>query len=263
MLTNTSEEFFPLNTPLNNDEFASRLKRYEDSSSDLISIMTLLGYWGTSDHLLSISIPAKQFALQLGKDTRSNKWTSLRLYPLVLLMYALGIGAVAANNYSILYNFFQTTFRILSYPLHGVPLVFAIEEGFRAARSSFNLLPDHQRDYSPTSEYLFNFFNNKFKDIVILGDEYEDVFDRFEIIYALQCAHEREKISGGHIWGPIGRFGWKYSRGIDSNPFSLLCDEALRKKESWVLLSVGFFDGSYERFEKLAAQYAQELKSIH
>jgi hypothetical protein len=261
LITKTADEFFPLNTPVNGDEFASRLKRYEESSVDLITAMSLIGLWGTLDHCLSISVPVKQFSIQLGKDTHSNTWTSLRLYPLVLLMHAIGIGAISANNYPVLYNFFQSTFNILSYPFNSVPLVYAIQEGFRTARGSFELLPDYKNNFSPASEYLFNFFKNKLKDILLLGDEYENIFDRFEVIYALQYAHEREKISG-NIWGPVGRSGWQYSRGVEVNSFSLLYDEASRMKESWLLLKAGFFDGSYERFEQLAQQYAQELRSF-
>ena len=67
-IANISEEFFPVNTPWTNDEFADRIMRYEEVSSDLIFIMSLIGYWGTSDHLLSISIPAKQF------DIRDLEW---------------------------------------------------------------------------------------------------------------------------------------------------------------------------------------------
>lgn len=262
LIANTTEEFFPLNTPLNNDEFASRLKRYEESSADLITAMLLIGLWGTLDHHPSISVPVKQFSMQLGKDTRDNIWTSLRLYPLALLMYAIGIGAVTANNYPILYTFFQSTFNILSYPFNGVPLVYAIQEGFRTARGSFELLLDHKKHFSPAGEYLFTFFKSQLNDIFLLGNEYEDIFDRFELIYALQYAHEREKISG-NIWGPAGRSGWKYSRGVDDEPFRRLCDEASRNKETWIPLGSGFFGGSYEQFEKIALKYAQDLKSYH
>ncbi len=177
-------------------------------------------------------------------------------------MYAVGIGAITGNNYPVLYSLFQSTFNILSYPFNSVPFVYAIEEGFRAARGSFELLPDFKNNFSPASEYIFNFFKDKLKDILVFADEYEVIFDRFEVIYALQYAHEREKISG-NVWGPVGRSGWQYSRGVEINPFSLLYNEASRMKESWHLLKAGFFDGSYERFEQLAQQYAQELKSFH
>ena len=157
LIAATTEELFPLNTPVNSDEFASRLKRYEESSTDLIAVMSLIGLWGNLDHRLAISVPIKQFSRQLGKDNRSNQWISLRLYPLVLLMYAIGIGAIVADNYSILYSFFQSAFNVLPHPTNGLPLVFAIEEGFRMARSSFELLPDFKSIPSPASEYLFNF----------------------------------------------------------------------------------------------------------
>ncbi len=260
LIAATAEDHFPLNAKLNSDELALRLKQYEESSSESIIVMFLIGLWGNSDHYLSISVPVKQFSVQLGKDSRSNQWTSLRLYPLMLLMYALGIGAITANNYPILYSFFQSTFNILSYPFNSVPLVYAMEEGFRAAQSLFKLLPGFKNNYSPASEYLFNFLKDKLKDILVFADEYEIIFDRFEVIYALQYAHERGKISG-HVWGPIGRSGWQFSRGDEVNPFSLLHDEASRMKESWPLLKAGFFDGSYERFEQLAQQYAQELRN--
>lgn len=257
LIAATAEEHFPLNAKLNGDEFASRLKRYEDVSGDLTVAMFLLGLWGTLDHQLSIAIPAVQFSKQLGESVRSNKMTSFRLYPLVLLMYALGVGAVTSNNYSLLYTFLHSSLGILPYPQKSAPLVYSIEEGFRPARELFNSLSEHNK---ASSEYIFNLLNNRLKDIFLLGNDYEDVYDRFEVIYALEYAHERQKISGS-VWAPTGRSGWRYSRGGEPNPFSVLCDEAAGKKESWILLETGFFDGSYERFVEIAKQYAQVLRS--
>jgi hypothetical protein len=257
LMTKTAEEFFPLIPKIDSGEFASRLKRYEDASGDLTVAMFLIGLWGTLDHQLSIAIPAIQFSRQLGENVRSNKLSSLRLYPLVLLMYALGVGAVTSNNYSLLYTVLHSDLGIFPYPQKSAPLVYSIEEGFRPARELFNSLSEHNKD---SSEYIFDLLNNRLKDIFLLGSDYEDVFDRFEIIYALEYAHERLKISG-NVWAPTGRSGWKYSRGVEPNPFSVLCDEASREKASWILLETGFFDGSYERFEQIAKQYAQVLRN--
>ncbi len=256
LITNTGEEFFPLIPKIDGDEFASRLKRYEDASADLTVAMFLIGLWGTLDHQLSIAIPAIQFSKQLGENTNSNKLISLRLYPLVLLMYAMGIGTTMANNYSLLYSFFHSTLRILPYPYHGISLVYSLEERFRPARELFKLLN------KGSSDYLFELLNNKLKDVFLLGNEYEDTFERFETIYALEYAHERQKITG-NIWAPSGKAGWKYSRGDELNPLSLLRDEASHKRESWTLLTAGFFDGSYERFELIATQCAQALGSYY
>jgi hypothetical protein len=103
---------------------------------------------------------------------------------------------------------------------------------------------------------------SKFNEVVFLGEDYENIFDRFEILYALQHSHEREKLSESHFWGPAGRFGWKSSRGNTPNPFKYFCDEASRNKESWRPLKAGFFDGSYERFKKIEQYYSQRLQNM-
>ena len=84
LITNTAEEFFPLIPKIDRDDLVSRLNHYEDASADLTAAMFLIGLWGTLDHQLSIAIPAIQFSKQLGENTRNNKLSSLRLYPLVL-----------------------------------------------------------------------------------------------------------------------------------------------------------------------------------
>jgi hypothetical protein len=263
LLANTSEELFSMNIPWDNNEFALRLKRYEDLSAELLSIMSLVGYWGTVDHLPAVSIPPKLFAVHFGKDTRSNIWTSLRWYPLMLITYALGIGAVEANNYSILHQFLQSSSVKLALVALRVPPLVALEESFGSTRDSFKVLPNHEKHRYPFSEYLFLFFKDKSQDLIFLGDDYEEIFDRLELIYSLQYAHDREKIYSGHVWGPMGRFGWKYSNGGDSNPFKILLKDASSKRELWAPTMAGFFGGSYERFEKLAKQYEQILQSIH
>lgn len=259
LVTNTSEEFFSVNTPWKNEEFASRLKRYEDLSSDLITIMSLIGAWGTADHLLSASLPAKQFALQLGPDSRKNHWTALRWYPVMLLTYALGINAVANNNYAILFNFLDTSVKLPQFSLQPVPLALAIVDGFSATYDFFKTLPGHERNSVPCNEYLFDFFNGKLKDAVLLGDDYEDFFDRLEIIFAFQAVHSHDRILSGYGWLPPGRFEWKYSRRPDSSPLKQLCNEASQKKETWGPIKAGFFDGSYERFDTIVQEFTRRL----
>lgn len=51
------------------------------------------------------------------------------------------------------------------------------------------------------------------------------------------------------FWGPIGRFGWKYShRCGDANPFDQLVAEAKAHGEHRGPMLAGIFDGSQERF---------------
>lgn len=262
LATQITEEYFPLNVPWDSTELATRLEKYENLSSELISIFSLIGYWGTTDHLPVISIPMKVFLLSNGNDPRRNNWSSLRWYPMLLITYAIGIGAIANKNYPVLYGYFQPNYRNQSHLSNRMRFSLVLEEGLESSRQFFKSLPGHEKQHFPLNEYLFDLFGKKWNDVLFLGLDYEDIFDRFEIFYALQFAHDRERTSG-HVWGPPGRFGWKYSNRSDSDPFRLLSEEASIHKESWAPLRAGFFDGSYERFDMLAKQIERIIGSIH
>ncbi len=65
------------------------------------------------------------------------------------------------------------------------------------------------------------------------------------------------------MWGPIGRFGWKYSgRHSEENPFDDLVREAELQKADWGPLRAGFFNGSSERFAEIANGYRELLGGL-
>ncbi|HMB46101.1 MAG TPA: hypothetical protein VKL21_09790 [Candidatus Methanoperedens sp.] len=67
-----------------------------------------------------------------------------------------------------------------------------------------------------------------------------------------------------YIWGPIGRFGWKYSSTWHSgNPFKEIIKEANSKKEKWPPLEAGLFGGDYERFNKVISEYENIISKLH
>jgi len=95
--------------------------------------------------------------------------------------------------------------------------------------------------------------------MLFIGLSYESLFDRLEIFIALVFAHENYT-EDGHVWGPAGRFAWKYRSGLRaSNPFTELVAEAERETDNWAPLKAGLFDGSYERFTIIATRYQTEL----
>ena len=73
---------------------------------------------------------------------------------------------------------------------------------------------------------------------------------------------EQAQSRSAHVWGPIGRFGWKF-RDSETNPLKDILAEAERQKESWGPLNAGLFGGSYTRFEKIAAEYAKLISSLN
>jgi hypothetical protein len=123
-------------------------------------------------------------------------------------------------------------------------------------------LPGHENNYVPRSEYLFKVLHPLLEDLLALGSSYERLFDDFEVFLALVFAEvtydERQR-----IWGPPGRFAWKYSHDHERNPFTAIVTKAQQQKESWSFLRAGLFSGSYERFEKVANGYRKSLDGLH
>ena len=138
-----------------------------------------------------------------------------------------------------------------------------IDGSLEVARSQiWKLVPGHERNFVPDSEYAFKETQPKVEDLFFLGKSYEDLFDRFEMLMSLTYAHLTWKQDKGFgVWGPAGRFWWKFrSHRVKSDPFSQLRQEAATLKDSWEPLKAGFFGGSHKRFEALAADYENMLR---
>jgi hypothetical protein len=92
-----------------------------------------------------------------------------------------------------------------------VVLIQAISHMRSDLDSTFTFLPGYENRYTPLSDYLFKLLQPNLADLLFLGTDYESLFDRFEVILALEQINL-------HGRGPIGRFGWKFEREGDSSP---------------------------------------------
>jgi hypothetical protein len=97
-------------------------------------------------------------------------------------------------------------------------------------------------------------------DLLFLGRAYEEIFDRFEVFLALVYVDLTYKNPGDHVWGPLGRFGWKYSsRGSRANVYGEIVGEARTLKLQWRPLKAGLFSGSIDRFLEISTIFEEEL----
>ena len=248
------------------ESFVERIQTYESCMANLRSIFALICRWGGTDHNPMLERTLARIGETYQMSSGQIVWLGLRWYSINLLLYTGGIAALTSSNYNNLYKIFTTQIQKPGNLSETIPLILATIDGrLEVSRlNAWKLVPGHEKNYVPESEYAFQETQPILEDLFFLGKSYEILFDRFEMLMSLTYAHlDQNKDSAFPSWGPPGRFWWKYrsSRGT-SNPFSQLLQEAASRKERWEPLRAGFFDGSYARFEALAVGYEKNLREL-
>jgi len=260
----TSDDNFKLEgISFSPEEFTQRLKNYEQIVQDLQRISCCLAYWGKQEHLPILKTAMIRLTDRLEPKGGLVVWTALRWYPTILLLYSAGISALAAEKYDNLAAMLLARVGA-SRPFEAsTELVLAIGQAILELErtEAFKTLPGHERHYVARSEYLYKLLQPMLDDLLFLGRDYEQYFDKFEILLALVHA-DLYKIELSHVWGPIGRFGWKF-HSRDVNPLKEIIEEAERQKESWGPLKAGLFGGDYSRFSSISGEYVELISGLN
>lgn len=256
-LSSTSEDSFATSGHYSKEELVLRISSYEEHSKDLLMIISCLSHWAKENHLTSLSKVVSRSCDRLLESNGLVKWVNLRWYPLLLFVYSAGIAAIESKNYKSLAAVFYT--KLGSSHYDESEAVFVQKVGSAAGNLSevFKDIPGHERNYTPMSEYLYKLLQPELDKLFFLGKGYEAIFDEFEVLFALVLA-DFKKQAGSHVWGPIGRFGWK-NRRSDNSPFKKLRYEAAQYQEKWGPIEAGMFGGDYNRFEEIAEHYQKEI----
>ena len=261
MVSATSEEIFPTTESWSLGDFIDRLHRYESATRHVVQTEALLGFWGEPFHEQMLTVAPKRLAGQFATPSGLPAWLALRWYPISLLSYSGGIAAVSARRYS---NVRQLLLLPIEDPESRFrrPLVATVTKRISDVESAFKMMPGHDRFFTPRSEYVYKLLQPELDTALSLGSEYEACFDEFEILYALEYAHQNS-IQDGGFWGPPGRFGWKYERGEYGSPYHLLVSEAKARGNNWEPVRAGLFGGSIDRFLEVANKYSEYLARLH
>ena len=237
------------------EEFLKRMKAYEEIVKDLQKIIILVSRWGEGDQL---SVLEKVFT-RIGEADKGSSgltlWINFNWYPIQILMYSAGIAALSAKKYEALKITLTTP---IQYKEHGYfPLVVPVASNLADIHDAFKWIPGHEKKYVPKSEHLFEIIETPLHELLFLGREYEKLFDDFEVYSALIYADAMER-----DWGPIGRFGWKHSRGIENSPLNRIIKEAEVMQNKWPPVRVGMFNGSLDRFMEVSKVFKERLDKL-
>lgn len=254
-LSMTAQDNFPTAGSFSDEELMSRIARYEEAVSGLCLLLACVSYWGKPTHKGTLQ---KVIARSMDRPEHVGGltvWIALRYYPMILEIYSGGVAAVDGERYDSLAHIFNTPVQIAdeksTYRIFAERVGRAISELNQS--SIFKRIPGHERHHVPMSEYLFKVLQPKLDDVLFLGKNYENAFDRFEVLFALVVA-DANRQSQRNPWGPVGRFGWKHHHN-DDGPLKAILEEAKSQKNLWPPLKAGLFGGDYDRFESLAEEY--------
>lgn len=231
------------------DEFRRRVTAVDELLADLSHAQALMGRWSTADMRDSLTLAPKRLSDGAGEGGGNSGLLALQWYPALVLSYAGGVAAVSAESYGPLVALMQAR---VATTRGDKRLVEAATSGLGDLRQHFKVLPGHDRQHVPFSEYLHAKLRPVLDEALCLGAEYDRAFDIFEVPYAVEFCHQ----TGGG-WGPIGRFGYMVRRG-DTNPLAELVREAESTGAAWPPLVAGVCGGSPEKF----VEYAKGLGAM-
>jgi len=245
------------------ETFRQRMHQYEALLERLMAMLAALSYHDTGEnaYLLTRCIERTIHSPRRGGVTIL---LDLQHYPALLLVYALGISALAAKQFGNL----ASTLREPEYHDQArgekMPAISKL-----CARSVFQRTSEWvprskpQVVFTPVSNYLFNLLRPAARDYLPDDTKYEETFDTFEYLSTLTYM---DLVRYGSP--PQGRFIWRYIQPFEGfteetwerSPPAEFARVELEKGVDGELLGAGFFGGSVDRFKEIVQTHRAWLQ---
>ncbi len=248
------------------ESVSAHLKRLEGASDTLCSMFAVASYYGRAEDAGAISDAIKLLAGHEWQIGGWRIWEGIGNYPLLRILYAIGVSAVAADHFHLLAKFagvpaYRTRTRSGASPI-GLTLdthsVLDISDGRK-------FLPGRDRHYFPLSDYLQRSMFPALLEIVRDANSIKEAFDKFEYLwthvqYDLR-SHAGEKMD----WVPVGPFvvdSWGKREGAHGLDCCRELEEAMKLGADMPQIRGHLFAGSFERLSKAHIGAEEILKSM-
>lgn len=243
-----------------------RIEFYEQSLDVLLPLIINGVYWSKPEH--------KQFFIDIitriaepntpsGSYNRVAQW--FHYYPTQLLIYAAGITAIKAQNFSLLNALFNI--KIASHYGDNSGKIFLLEEINPMALEmvvSKNIINEilGTAYRIPFSSWLNKKIGQYLSQIIYSQSEFDDTYDIFEYLLALNYLNIVGPY-GGLDWAPSGLFNWRnFGRHRDSL-FNTFFAKAVQEQDNWVPIKMGMFNSSYATYLDIKHRADEFLKTTH
>lgn len=240
-----------------NQEVPGAISGYMDSISVVCAILSHGSYWGLRTHtkIWSSSVERIASVAAQSRGGGSLVHAGLRHFPPAALLYAGGISAVATGKYETALAI-MTTPQISNDYNERRAAITGIE--WHNVSNSVKLLPEYSSRQTPLSDFLFTSLRPYLQDYITDDERYEEVFDGFEYLLAVQSVHMAPT-----DWPHIGRFGWNARWRSQSSRYvaDVMRSELDAEAEAWAPLKAGFCGGKPDSFRKAAEQLKAHVEN--
>jgi len=251
----TSLEHFPVDGEVNPTIIEEKILEYEKIIKNLQNIMIIICCWGKEHHLKIIK---KIICMLVNNNKQTSGKTSLislRLYPIMSLIYCGIISSLSSNNYESLKVVLECRVANLQkWDTSNSHVIVMAFDSINEIRMSFNKNPKGDKYYYPFSEYMFKKIQPILDDLLFLGNTYEDLFDIAELIISLKYVDVKYNANDTNVWGPQGRFAYKY-HGEEQKLLDKL-------NQSNIISELGFFNNDMEVKKTIMDLYKKFLEGL-
>lgn len=245
-------------------ELNRRLSRYEAITELLQSLLVTGCYWGGEEIRFLWSRCIGRIANARDRDAGSKIWIELRLYPAVVLLYASGIAALAANRHQNLASLFH---QVIVYEYSArYPAAYALQHMAVIEHDHQKLIEGKKDNLTPLPAHLYEVLKPALQPILPDDMELKHAFHQFEIIAGLAYAIAGDALGrlGDRFWAPVGCYGWE-KRGYYPHPQTadgLLWEKADELGKDWGPFNAGVFGSDWDRFVQLRAEFTAFLGRV-
>lgn len=282
---------FPLNVPsgvTQLDEeltrsWVKRIRSYDDIVAPALIPLKLISMYGSQSHEQELTRTMQIIGAAPPFDISSDIFTAAHEYPPLLMTYALTLGALAKQTYSmlraatadvlvttspnqrvpfILSSGSQSIIGIDRWRVPGTVLGLEDDGGAPTSEDIDHLLRGQAgRRFTPISDHLFTVLAPLYQEQFASDTDYAAAFDRAEVL--LDAISEDARLQAHTYYGAhggYGRYTWRH-RHSDNPPEALMAEEARAQGAGWTPLLGGLFGGSSER--AIAALEAVTTMATH
>ncbi|WP_460798781.1 toll/interleukin-1 receptor domain-containing protein [Microbacterium sp. GXF0217] len=270
-------ETFPMRVPpgvkqLDEDitrAWVTRIRNYDDVVAPAMIPLKLISMYGSQAHEQELTRTMMIVAHESTPDTADDIYGVAHEYPALLMTFAVAIGALAKQNYSmlraasadvqiaipggsrvpfILKSGSQSVIGIDRWRVPGTILGLE-DDGTSPSSADIAQLLSGQagRRFTPISDHVFTVLAPLYQEQFASDTDYADAFDRVEVLLDAISEDARAQVEyyfGSH--GGYGRYTWRHKHS-ERGPETILLEEARSHGAGWTPLLAGLFGGSSER----------------